>query len=245
MAISLCVFVCVRARACVFHKQVLNGSTNVHGTLHEVRVTFLTLYIPCIVSNYINKPTKCTFCMYLFYNFCTAAKHGFVQSCRYSKSWTPDDERNGRSKRVELQKDCRINTYKKVHLVGLFVVFHLPISEKVPKTSNTPCARRLDTTRTSTFYRIVFESVPIPSTSLTVADWRSTGKSQTWLTEIRITGYPFTILYYQSSVQTVGFQWHFTSLTLHLIFSFYILFVNLFLSKLINLLTNKHSLTDK
>ena len=36
----------------------------------------------------------------------------FVQSCRYSKLWTPDDERNGRSKHVELQKDCRINTYK-------------------------------------------------------------------------------------------------------------------------------------
>ena len=31
----------------------------------------LTLYVPCIVTNYINKPTRCTFCMYLFYNFCT------------------------------------------------------------------------------------------------------------------------------------------------------------------------------
>ena len=27
-----------------------------------------------------------------------------VQSCRYSKSWTSDDERNGRSKQVELYK---------------------------------------------------------------------------------------------------------------------------------------------
>ena len=31
----------------------------------------LTLYLPCIITNYINKPTICTFCMYLFYNFCT------------------------------------------------------------------------------------------------------------------------------------------------------------------------------
>ena len=33
----------------------------------------------------------------------------FVQSCRYSKSWTPDDERNCRSKQVELYKNCRIH----------------------------------------------------------------------------------------------------------------------------------------
>ena len=33
--------------------------------------TFLALYVPRIVTNYINKPTRCTFCMYLFYNFCT------------------------------------------------------------------------------------------------------------------------------------------------------------------------------
>ena len=31
----------------------------------------LTLYVPCIVTNYINKPTRCTFCMYLFYNLST------------------------------------------------------------------------------------------------------------------------------------------------------------------------------
>ena len=36
----------------------------------------------------------------------------FVQSCRYSKLWT-DDERNDRSKHVELYKNCRINTYGK------------------------------------------------------------------------------------------------------------------------------------
>ena len=35
-----------------------------------------------------------------------------VLSCRYSKSWTPDDERNGHSKHVELYKNCRINTYR-------------------------------------------------------------------------------------------------------------------------------------
>ena len=31
----------------------------------------LTLYVPRVVTNYINKQTRCTFCMYLFYNFCT------------------------------------------------------------------------------------------------------------------------------------------------------------------------------
>ena len=31
----------------------------------------LTLHVPFIVTIYINKPTRCTFCMYLFYNFCT------------------------------------------------------------------------------------------------------------------------------------------------------------------------------
>jgi hypothetical protein len=33
----------------------------------------------------------------------------------------PDDERNIRSKHVELYKNCRINTYKEIHLVGLFI----------------------------------------------------------------------------------------------------------------------------
>ena len=28
----------------------------------------LTLYVPCNVTNPINKPTRCTFCLYLFYN---------------------------------------------------------------------------------------------------------------------------------------------------------------------------------
>ena len=41
----------------------------------------------------------------------------FVQSTRNSKSWTPDDELNGRSKHVELYKNCRINTYRKCILL--------------------------------------------------------------------------------------------------------------------------------
>ena len=40
-----------------------------------------------------------------------------VQSCSYSKLRTPDDEQNGRSKHVELYKDCRINTYRKCILL--------------------------------------------------------------------------------------------------------------------------------
>ena len=32
--------------------------------------SFLTLHESCIVTNYINKPTTCTFCVYLFHNFC-------------------------------------------------------------------------------------------------------------------------------------------------------------------------------
>ena len=86
----------------------------------------LTLYVPWIVTNYINKPTRCTFCVYLFYNLWTTlhvpTKQSdtfarFVHSCRYSKSWTPDDERNGRSKHVVLYKDCRTNTYRKCILL--------------------------------------------------------------------------------------------------------------------------------
>ena len=34
-------------------------------------IEHLTFYVPRIVTNYINKPTRCTFCMYLFYNLCT------------------------------------------------------------------------------------------------------------------------------------------------------------------------------
>ena len=32
-------------------------------------MTILTLYVPSIITNYVNKPTSCTFCMYLFCNF--------------------------------------------------------------------------------------------------------------------------------------------------------------------------------
>ena len=130
-----------------------------------IRFSHLTLYVPCIVTNYINIPTRCTFCMYLFYNLCTnlhvlndhfvhhqqfmiyfirslyklskcAQLFGltvgtdrksktfvlFVQSCRYSKSWTPDDEQNGLSKYVDLYINFRINTYRKCILfVSLYV----------------------------------------------------------------------------------------------------------------------------
>ena len=101
-----------------------------------------------MTANYINKPTRCTFCMYLFYNFCTILHVSndhfvhhqefmiycicscvqtmqtcldtfawFVHSYRYSKSWTAYGERNGRSKHVELYKNCRINTYRKCILL--------------------------------------------------------------------------------------------------------------------------------
>ena len=50
----------------------------------------LTLYVLCIVTNSIYKPTSCTFCMYLFYNlfatlhasndyFLTALSYGWLQ----------------------------------------------------------------------------------------------------------------------------------------------------------------------
>ena len=40
--------------------------------LHNVNTRYsLTLYVPRIVTHCINKPTECTFCMYLFHNFCT------------------------------------------------------------------------------------------------------------------------------------------------------------------------------
>ena len=54
----------------------------------------------------------------LYQQLCTKhAKARFVQSCWYSKSWTSDDERNGRSKYVEVYKNCRINTNRKCILL--------------------------------------------------------------------------------------------------------------------------------
>ena len=41
------------------------------GLKNGMGVTDLTLYVPCIVTNYIYKPTRCTFRICLFYNFCT------------------------------------------------------------------------------------------------------------------------------------------------------------------------------
>ena len=48
-------------------------------------------------------------------------QHGLYRAAEYSKSWTPDDERNGRSKHVELYINGRINTYRKcILLVRLY-----------------------------------------------------------------------------------------------------------------------------
>ena len=76
---------------------------------------------------YTSKPTRCTFCVYLFCNFwckSTFFERPFLSSSGvhdsaavYSKSRTPDDERNGRSKHVELYKNCRINTHRKCILL--------------------------------------------------------------------------------------------------------------------------------
>ena len=80
-------------------------------------------------NDYINKITRSTFYVFilqsLYYSTftvgtcskCKAEQLGKFewceQTCRYGKSWTPDDEHNSLSKHVELYKDCRINTYKK------------------------------------------------------------------------------------------------------------------------------------
>ena len=48
---------------------------------------------------------------------CLGTLERFVQSCTYSKSWTPDDERNSRSKHVELYVNCRKNIYRKCILL--------------------------------------------------------------------------------------------------------------------------------
>ena len=50
------------------HYHITRFLQNVRNQLPSDR---LTLHVACIVTNYINKPTRCTFCMYLFYNFCT------------------------------------------------------------------------------------------------------------------------------------------------------------------------------
>ena len=58
----------------------------------------------------------------LYLQLCTNHDlHALYTAAEYSKLWTPDDERNGRSKLVELYKICRINTYKKcILLVSLY-----------------------------------------------------------------------------------------------------------------------------
>ena len=56
--------------------------------------------------------------------FCSSVQT--VQTCltavvfKTSKSWTPDDERNGRSKHVELYINCRTNTYRRFILACLY-----------------------------------------------------------------------------------------------------------------------------
>ena len=58
--------------------------------------------------------------------------HGLYRAADYSKSWTPNDEWNDRSKHVELYKNCRINTRKCVLLLYLynnsFLIFAIFIS---------------------------------------------------------------------------------------------------------------------
>jgi hypothetical protein len=51
----------------IYNSDWLKFATSNHGLLFW----FLTLYVQCIITNYKNKPTSCTFCMYLFYNLCT------------------------------------------------------------------------------------------------------------------------------------------------------------------------------
>ena len=89
-------------------------------------MTNLTLYVPCIVTNYVNKPTRCNFCMYLFYNFCKTLRvskdhfvhhQGFMIYCICSSVQTMQTcltaVRHVHSKHVELYINCRINTCRK------------------------------------------------------------------------------------------------------------------------------------
>ena len=46
-----------------------------------------------------------------------ARLHGVYKAADTANLWTPDDERNSRSKHVELCKNCRINTYRKYILL--------------------------------------------------------------------------------------------------------------------------------
>ena len=52
------------------HVARVDGANNVCCVWWYMFINFwymdFTLYVPCIVTNYINKPTRCTFCMYLF-----------------------------------------------------------------------------------------------------------------------------------------------------------------------------------
>ena len=73
---STCVCKCFRvalyrryiSRLCLWHYYRLQHLLLIY---FEHYLQNLTLYVPCVVTNYVNKPTRRTFSMYLFYNFCT------------------------------------------------------------------------------------------------------------------------------------------------------------------------------
>ena len=48
-------------------KKIILKLVSFLGKIQRSRV-ILTLYVPRIVTSSINKPTRCTFCMYLFYS---------------------------------------------------------------------------------------------------------------------------------------------------------------------------------
>ena len=69
------------------------------------------------VCNYINKPTRYIFCIYLLYNLCTTLHvsndhfvhhHEFIIYCNCTNH-----------AKMSIDKECKINKYKKVYLVSL------------------------------------------------------------------------------------------------------------------------------
>ena len=56
----------------VFTKLFLNADSSVFAKVVSISVILAEERILSQLNEcYINKPTRCTFCMYLFYNFCT------------------------------------------------------------------------------------------------------------------------------------------------------------------------------
>ena len=82
---------------------------------------FLKLYVPCIVTYYINKPTSCTFRMYLFYNFLSNSTcyhfvhHQEFRGLLYLQLCT--NRANVSNCLVLKPRNCRINTYEKCILL--------------------------------------------------------------------------------------------------------------------------------